>query len=194
MPRAFQKAGNVIKGLAALVALFPGVAIIFGLVDIPPTLADMVKVISFSVSLIVLISVFLVRARIVAMSNDRAAIVAAAAVFVGAACLTAYYQFGREYTVVLGTQAQPEPHIIPLNPSPEIRAQVDLFGGDYDEALRMGPESESLKLLMRRESTSTIIIMVLLLVLSQVLLIAPVVGAAWKLAGAPALNDLDEDP
>jgi hypothetical protein len=191
MPGPFEKAGNVIKGMAALVALFPGAAIIFGLVDIPPTLIDLVKVISFSVSLIVLIAVFLLRARIVAMSNDRAAIIAVVAVLIGAASLTFYYQFANAHTVNIGTEDDPDRHIVPLNPSAEIHAQVDLFGGDYGEALRMGPEPETLKLLMRRESATSVIVMIVLLVLSQVFLIAPVVGAAWKLVGAPAMGDED---
>ena len=191
MANNFESTGNVIKSAAALIALFPGLAIIFGLVDIPPTLADLVKVISFSVSVIVLIAVFLLRDRIVAMSNERAAIIGVIAVLIGAASLTFYYRFADKHTVVIpipSTQ-EVERHIIPLNPSREILDRVAIYSGDYDETLRMHPDAELLKDEMKDQAGSAVIIMILLLVLSQLFLIAPVVAAAWKLVGAPALGE-----
>lgn len=196
MAGTFATTGNAIKGAAALIALFPGVAIIFGLVDVPPTLIDLVKVISFSVGIIVLLAVFLLRATIVAMSNVRAAIFGVIAVLIGAASLTSYYQFANAHTVVIPVEGTSEVtrHIIPLNPTRDIQDRVEIFGGDYDEALRMSPEAETLKLKMREQSGSSIIIMILLLVLSQVFLIAPVVAAAWKLVGAPAMDAAGDGP
>ncbi len=196
MAAGLATTGNVIKGAAALIALFPGIAVIFGLVDIPPTLVDLVKVISFSVGVIVLLAVFLLRERIVATSNVRAAVIGVIAVLIGAASLTSYYQFANRHTVVIPVEGtnQVTRYIIPLNPSRDILDLVDIFGGDYDEALRMSPEAETLKLRMRDESGSSIVIIIMLLVLSQVFLIAPVVAAAWKLVGAPAVDAVAQGP
>jgi hypothetical protein len=193
MAGKFATTGNVIKGAAALIALFPGIAVIFDLVDIPPTVIQLVRIISFSVGIIVLLAVFLLRDRIVAMSNERAAILGVVAVLIGAASLTGYYQFASRHTVIIPVEGtdRVDRYVIPLNPTPEIRTPVEIFGGDYDEALRMSPEAETLKIRMRDQQGSSVVIMVLLLVLSQVFLVAPVVAAAWKLVGAPVMDGPD---
>src|SRR5436190_6209224 len=179
---------NLLRGLGALIAIFPAVAVVFGLVDIPPTLIDLVKIISFSVSLIVLLGVFLLRSWILNLSNGRAALLAAVAVAIGAISLTTYFQFANSHTVKIEENPEAERYfIVPLNPSQAILDRVRPFGGDYEEALRMSTQRETLAQLMEEQRASSLAIISLLLILSQVLLIAPVVAAAWKLAGAPAI-------
>lgn len=190
----FASTGNAIKGAAALIALFPGVAMMLDLVDIPPTVAQLVTIISFSVGIIVLLGVFLLRDRIVAMTNDRAAIIGVVAVLIGAASLTGYFLFAGTHAVAIPVEGtdRVDHYVIPYSPSPGLQAKVDIFDGDWDEALRMSPAAESMKIEMRENQGSSVIIMVLLLVLSQVFLIAPVVAAAWKLVGAPAMDAAQE--
>lgn len=201
MAQGFQKISGVIKGIGVLIALFPGVAIFFRLVDIPPTLMQLVQIISFSISLIVLISVFLARSIINRMSRERIALVCAVAVVLGAISITSYYLFARSHTVVVRTldpaapaeEARVDRYVVPLNPSPELREIVDPYFGDYQEAIRMSVDRQTMKQLMEEESRSSLLIMIILLVLSEVLLIAPVVIAAWKLAGTPDVVGADGD-
>jgi hypothetical protein len=180
--------GNLIRGVAALIAIFPAAAVVFGLVDVPPTLIQLVKIISFSVSLIVLLGVFLLRSWILALSNGRAALLGLVAVALGAISLTTYYQYANGHTIVIEENPPKDRYfIVPLNPSEAILSRVRPFGGDYEEALRMSTQRETLAALMERQRSSSLAVMILLLVVSQVLLVAPVVAAAWKLAGTPAL-------
>jgi hypothetical protein len=132
---------------------------------------------------IVLIAVFLLSDRIERMTNARAAVLGVAAVVVGAGCATGYFVFANRYTVTITTVAgATERHIIPLNPSADIQRIVEPMDYKYRAALQISPERSELKRLMMAESGSSMVIMILLLVLSEVLLIAPIVGAGWKLA------------
>jgi len=193
MPQAVEKISGVLKGIAAVIALFPGVAIYFRLVDIPPTLMQLVEIISFSISLIVIISVFLARDIISRMGSARVGLLCSIAVVLGAASITGYFLFARGHTVVVRAPEGPTPgshenvqrYIVPLNPSPELTAIVDPFFGDYEEAIRMSVQRETMKQLMNEESGSSLLVMIVLLVLSELLLMAPVVVGAWKLAGTP---------
>jgi hypothetical protein len=181
-----DKANNVIKGIAAIVALFPGIAVLLRLVEIPPSLADLVKVISFSLSGVVLIAVFLLGDRITRLSKEKVALYSIVAVLLGAGCSYGYFRFADSHTVVVELPDQTtEKYIVPLNPSASIREAVEAMDGSYEAALQLSPDREALKRSMDRESGSSMLVMILLLVLSELLLVAPVVGAAWRLAGGP---------
>jgi hypothetical protein len=185
--KSIENAGTLIKAVAAIIALFPGVAVLAGLVDVPPSLIQLVKIISFSVSGIVLLSVFLLGDRLRRMSGERAAIGATIAVLLGAACATGYFTFANRYTVsVEDIRGEVRTYIVPMQPSPAIRRIVEPMQNDYRLALHISADRAELKRLMTAESGTSMTIMILLLVFSQVLLVAPVVGIAWKLAGAPA--------
>lgn len=188
----FDAVATVIKGIAAIYALFPGIAVLLGIVAIPPSLVDMVRVISFSVSGVVLISVFLLGERLLRLSRERAALYSIVAVLIGAVCVGAYFQFANAHTVEIQVGRDPatgrdelKTYIIPLNPSPEMRELVEP-DNDYRIALQTSGERERLKQLMIAEGWSSMAIMILLLVISEVLLVAPVVAVAWIWAGASA--------
>lgn len=191
----FASVSTVIKSLAVIVALFPGILALLELVDIPPTLIDLVKIISFSVSLIVLISVFLMRNWIYRIRNETAAVVGILAVLAGACCATGYFQFANKHTfsIKYEDEGDPETYIIPRNPSPELKAMVAPFGGSYERALRTGTNSDEIADQMGDEALGSMAIMIVLLILSQILLIAPVVAAAWKLAGVPPVQGAPAD-
>lgn len=187
-----QSAGNLVKVIGGVILLFPGVAILLGLVDIPPSLADMVKVIAYSVCAAVLLAVFLMDEPIRRLSNKWAAILGIAAVLLGGACVVGYYSFANRYVVEVDAPAGEESKFIaPRQPSEELLRLVDpVTPGrptitEYKQAIEGSADNEYLKERMTRESGSTMIFMILLLVLSEVLLIAPVVAIAWKLVSGP---------
>src|SRR3546814_11657416 len=55
----FEEFGWLIKAVAGILALLPGVAILLGLVDIPPDLEDLINYISFSISIVTILAVML---------------------------------------------------------------------------------------------------------------------------------------
>ena len=189
--RQFEYVGAIIKGIAAIYALFPGIAILYGLVEIPPTLVDMVKIIAFSVSGIVLLSVFLLDSQIRRLRPARAVVYSVIGVLLGAVCVVTFFSFANQHAIVVENSRGEEQHFItPLTPSQEIirivhpRVPNAPTPHEYKRAMQIEPEREHLKELVRRASLWTTVIIIVLLVLSEVLLIAPLVAAAWRLAYA----------
>jgi hypothetical protein len=186
-----RNAGLIVKAVLGLTALFPGIAILLGLVEIPPTVGNMIYVISFSVSIIVILSIFLLSDRIQALGNGRAIAMAAVTLTLGGICLTAYVPFATSHLVTFDRDDGSADRVLaPRSPSPALLGSVSHENpgrptvAEYRAALQMAPDREQLRQMMVAESWSTMAIMLVLLVFSEALLIAPVVGLAWKAAGA----------
>lgn len=193
-----KNVGGIVKAAAGLLALFPGIAILLGLVDIPPSVGNLIKVISFSVSVLVILAVFLLSDRIQRMSNNRAVLYAIIAVVIGSATATTYYQFANSRLVtVQKVDGSSEKYLAPGTPSQQILdiVQPAVDGrptiSEYQFALQSTGAGSDLKDLMLAESRWTMILMVVLLILSEVLLVAPIIAAAWKLAGAAIAPEAD---
>lgn len=187
-----QNASNVIKIVGGVILLFPGIAVLLGLVDIPPSLQDMVRIIAYSACVVVLLAVFLLDEAIRNMTSRRAALAAVLAVLLGGVCIITYFGFANRHVVEISApEGEENIFIAPRKPSQQILDIVDppVEGQpsitDYRTALEGSADNIQLKELMKRQSGSSTIVMILLLVLSEILLIAPVVAVAWKLASGP---------
>jgi hypothetical protein len=178
------RAGKIIKAVAVLLGLLPGIALLLGLVDIPPSLADLIKFLTFAVSIGVVICIMLLRDRIRRLTSKKAAILVVTAVLTGAAFATAYMIVAQDQIVVISTGAGIERYVKPLDPSADIQDIMRDYRGDYGEALATSVRNAELSALMEQESGSAIVLLILLLVAGQVLLVSGIVGGAWKLAGA----------
>jgi hypothetical protein len=201
-----KNAGTIVKAVIGLMTLFPGIAILTGLVEIPPTVGNMIYVISFSVSVLVILSIFLLTDRIQKLSNGRAVAYALAALIGGGVCLTFYVPYATSNLVpFLKDDGTADRVLKPRSPSGEILRSVmhedpgHPTVAEYTAALQMAPNRVPLRQMMVSQSWSTMAMMLLLLVLSEALLIAPVVGLAWKLAGAAmepdaAANEKEKAP
>lgn len=177
----FESLGTLIKTLIALVALLPGIAVLTGLVNIPPTLVQLVKFLSVFVSLAVMIAVFLMERRLAAMRLSMVAAVALVAVIVGCTSAVEYWAFANRHIVVLKEGSEVSRFVVPLRPSADIQRLMIPYDGDYAEALETSVHKERLAQLMEKESATSVAVMVLLLVLSQTLLLFGVVAGAWRL-------------
>jgi flagellar basal body-associated protein FliL len=190
MPTVTERLKSVetlVKALAALLALMPGIAVLTGLIDIPPTLVQLVKALSFFVSIVVLIGILLISQRIRRMTGTAVAILALGAVVVGAAGAVGYWSFAGRHIVVVESadgegEAQTERYLVPMRPSAEIQRLVAPYSGDYAEALLTSNQRARLRQLMDQDSGGTAALMIVLLVLAQTLLVAGVAAGAWKLA------------
>jgi DMSO/TMAO reductase YedYZ heme-binding membrane subunit len=189
-----QSAGNVVKAVIGLMALFPGIAVLIALVDIPPSLGQTIKVIAFSVCVVVVLSVFLLDDWLARLRRKLAIVGALLGVIAGAACLQAYRGFAQAHVVEINAPPPHNLYIAPRTPSQDILNIVDPVSPgrptviEYRQALGGSNNSDQLKQLMDQESGWTTVIMIALLILSEVLLIAPVVALVWKLASSDSTD------
>lgn len=182
--------GRLIKGLAALLSLFPAIALLFGLVDIPPSLSQIVKALSFFVSLAVLLSVVMLGPSIQKLKRAMAAALVIGTVLIGSISAISYWVVAENHVLTTNVPAAEGERIdriiIPLNPSARVQELVRPFRGDYRQAVYTGRHGEELRRLLDKESTSAIILMLVLLLSANVLLVLGVVIGAWKIAASMA--------
>lgn len=188
LKQRIEAMGTIIKALVALLALMPGIAVLTGLIDIPPTLVQLVQALSFFVSVAVLIGILLASQLIRGMSSSAVALIAFASVLAGAAAAVGYWSFAGSHIVVVSGAGEgdedKERFVVPLRPSAEVERLVAPYGGDYAEALKTSNQRVRLQRLLEAESGGTAALMIVLLVLAQTLLVAGVAAGAWRLTMA----------
>lgn len=189
-----SKAGALIKAVGALLALLPGIAILLGLVSIPPSLADLIKFISISVSVAVVLAVMLLSKPIARMGTATAATVVIVCAIGGAALATTYFTFARDHVVVVADGPNVHQYLIPLHPSAEVRQLMEPYQGDYVEALETSIQREQLAQAMDHSSGGTMALIVILLIAAQTLVITAIVVGAWKLTGRNAPSPAKANP
>jgi hypothetical protein len=179
---------TLIKAMIGILALLPGVAVLTGLIDIPPTLVELVKALSVFTGIGVLIAILLLSESIRRASARKVALLTVAAVLLGGGFALAYRTVASGQVVVVTMGDQVERFVIPLAPSEEIGSLVAPYGGDYAEALMTSVRAERLRQLLEEDSGSAVALMVLLMVVAQTLMVGGLVIGGWKLAmaGEPA--------
>lgn len=177
----FERAGHVIKGVAAFLALLPSIAVLIGLVAIPPSLADLMTFVSGAIGIIIILIVVLSSAAIRRMSNTMAVLLIAIGALGGAAASTQYFLFADRHIIYPPDNAQ-NPLILPTKPSAELQSLLEPYGEDYAEALATSTQRERIRELLKRESGKSLVIMLLLMVIGQSLVVGAIVIGAWKLA------------
>jgi hypothetical protein len=183
----FARAGSVIKSAAALVALLPGIAALLGLVQIPPSIGNLVAFITVFVGLSCVMATAMLTNQIRRTRGRTMAIIVMVLALAGASLATAYYLCANRFIVAM---PEPEPAtgrlvVIPLNPERELRDLVAVYDDDYQEALATSSQRQTIARLMDRESAGTTILLVVLLVCAQALSTSAVVIGAWKVATRP---------
>jgi len=185
-----QNAGLIVKGILALMVLLPSLTVFLKLVDIPPTVGGVIYIIGTCVSIAVILSIILLTDVIERMSNTKLVICSGLALAMGSFCLTQYAPFAFSHLVPFVREDGNAAKVLaPMSPSEDILKHVPHRTpgrptvSEYTDALQMAAESDELERLMARASWRTMVVMLLLLVCSEVLLIAPIVALAWKLAG-----------
>jgi hypothetical protein len=184
-----SRAGALIKAVGALLALLPGIAILLGLVAIPPSLADLIKFISIFVSVAVVLAVMLLSKPIARMGTGAAAAIVVICALVGAGLATTYFTFARNHVVAVQDGPETRQYLIPLHPSAEIAQLMEPYEGDYVEALETSVQRQELAQALDRESGGTMALIVVLLISAQTLVITAIVVGAWKLTGRNLRNN-----
>ena len=186
---------NYFRGLIAVLAFFPGIAVYLELVEAPPDFVGAAKIISFSIAIMALICIPLLSDKIMKLEKRKVALLAVAAVALGGVSLMFYVGFAKTHIFTGITEAGEKKFIIPIYPSATTQDIVDMMGTRappqerYARAIESG-DGPALIDSLNYDSWDSFGLMVVLLLLSQVLLVAPPVAAAWRLApekeGGPA--------
>jgi hypothetical protein len=177
---------NYFRVLIAILAFFPGIAVYLELVEAPPDFVGAAKIISFSIAIMALICIPLLSDRIMTLDKRKVAIFAVAAVALGGASLLLYVNFAKTHIFSGVTDTGEKKFIIPLFPSEDTQRIVDMMGTHaplqerYSRAVESG-DGPALIESLNSDSLDSFSLMVVLLLLSQVLLVAPPVAAAWRL-------------
>jgi hypothetical protein len=169
--------GNLVKAVIAFLALLPSVAVITDMIDIPPSLGQLVKIVTVPVSVVAIIGLFAQRRTIRRWSGRKAAIVFGCCALFGSAAAVSYYFFAEAHVF----EYQGARMVSPIGPSAEIRNIIEPWDDRYDQALDNSPYKDRLQDLLKEESALAVIVMILLMAACQLLLVTAMVGSAWKL-------------
>ena len=175
-------AEKVIQGLGALIGAVPLIALLMNLVTLPPSLSDIVKLVSFFITAVVILSVMMLRRQITQMKPGLAAALVGALVIAGAISAVAFWRFADAHVVRIERDGTTTTYVAPLHPEPNLREAVAAFGG-YPEAI-VSPVGPQVVRQMKAGEGSAVLTMFVLLVAANVLLVSSVVGGAWKVAGS----------
>jgi hypothetical protein len=178
----FDSLGKMIKAIIAVLALLPGAAVLTGLIDIPPTLVELVKALSVFAGIVLLAGIALLSPVIARIRTATVVAVAVGGVVAGAGFAVGYRSFADRHIVLIDADGAVERFVIPSAPSPAVDRIVEPYGGDYAEALMASPRRERLRLLMEEESGASVAMMVVLMLAAQTLMVGGVAIAGWKLA------------
>ena len=172
---------KVIKGAAGLAALVPGVAMLAKVVPVPPTAANIITATSLAMGVAVVVAIMLLQPAILRLSRTHAALLVLGCAALGVWVGIQYASFATIHVVEFTNAAgQPEKYIKPLVPSTRLASILVEFGNDYGEALnspKVGPQVHEL---LSEEGGSALALLVFYLLAAQTLLLAAIIGGAWK--------------
>jgi hypothetical protein len=179
--KAAEAISSAIKAAAGIAALAPGVVMMFGAVEMPPTAAQITKALSLAVGAIVVLGVLVGRARIERMSERRLLIVGALLLAAGCTLGFAYYEAGDTYVIDYQYEGEDRQIIAPIFPSKELRDLRKALGS-YPAAVTNSIVGRRAQDLIDEQNWLTVPLLNLLLLGAQSLLLLAIVGGAWKFA------------
>lgn len=170
------ESSNLLKGVGLLLAALPPLAVITGLVDIPPTLEQIVKMVTLPISIVTVLGIYVIGDTIARMSPRRAFLIFGLSALLGASLTVGYFVIAHPRIVSVGE----ERIVIPISPSEKIVEIVEPYDFNYQEALRNSPDKDELRNQLRQQQGPTVALMIALMVLAQILLVAGMVGLLAK--------------
>lgn len=165
------------KAVIALLGLLPSVALLTGMIEIPPSLERLVKLVTVPLSIVAIVAIMLQASAIRRWSPRRATVVFGSCVLIGMVAAATYYLVAESCVF----EYRGDRMISGLRPSRETRDIIEPWANRYDQALDNSPRSDRLRELLRTERVLTLVVMFLLMVVSQLLWVIAIVGSALKL-------------
>lgn len=178
--------GTLLKGIGAVAALLPTVAVLRGMVPIPPDIDMLITWTIAVLGILVFVVVMLADGPIKAARNWTIAILAVVMALVGIASAVVYRDFSNRHIVTIGmegtSEADAERIVVPRSPSQPLQDKIAPFGNDWVAALHESPEKDTIRRMIGEQNFWTTAWIVALLVLAQVLTTGGLVLGLWKLA------------
>lgn len=179
----FENLAKVLKGVAALVAAAPGVAMLAKVVPVPPPEDSVIAAITLAFGAGVVLAVMLLQDWLRKFSAMVVSVVVVFFMLAGAFMAMQYASFTNAQIVHYENVHKVEVRVIkPVTPSTELRQIMANFDDDYPEALNNPIVGPKVGRLLETESRSTQFWLVVYLLAAQTLLLIGFVAGAWKLA------------
>jgi len=179
----FGRMETAIKGAVSVVALIPGLALVFSAVTLPPELKDLLGGLALALGTVIVFGVVLNRGRIRRTSPQRIGTIAGVLAGAGLVASIFFFNFvGRHLIAIKQSSADAVYLLKPLQPSSELRSLLDAVGGSWAEAILNPGVGHRVRELMRAESGTAVWLLTALLLLAQALLLTAIVLVAWKAA------------
>lgn len=181
-------AGWLLEAAASLVGLALPTFALVRLQNLPEDVAAIAYVVLPTVSLALIVAIFIRGADIGRLSGRSAARLTLGLAVAGAIVTAAYAMISDKlvFTFIDATEAGEvvsEVHVKPIAPSQEIQDIVAECGGDYRIALSDDcPAAANLKTYMFRDRLWSVALLLGTMLLAQLLFVGAIVGGAWWLA------------
>src|SRR3954469_8282209 len=123
--------GNVLKVALVILSLIPSVAVLAGLIDIPPSLQQLVQIVTVPVSIVAVTATLVLADEIGRWSYRKAVAIFVAAAVLGASSAVGYFLFAGRCVI----EYKDERIVAPIHPSKRIRDIIAVYDNQYDQAL-----------------------------------------------------------
>jgi len=175
---------NVIKGVAGLIAILPGIALVTNAIVLPLTLQQFLGGLALALGVVIILAIYLFGQRLHRMKPQRVGAMVIAMAVAGAGIAMLCSGVANTYVLKRSVGDGVEMRVMPLRPTGQLAADLESFGGDYDEALRHPVIGARVATEMDRQDGPTILLLSVSFLLAQALLLSAIVTGAWKLANA----------
>jgi hypothetical protein len=182
----FDGVSRVIKGATSVVPLVPGIAMLTKAVPMPPDLQTVMTSLSLAVGVLIVISALLLKAKTRTLSVRLSVIIAACLFLLGAISAVQYLHFAAAYVCQFEYDGKSELIVRPLDPPPELSKILDDFNGDCALAVTSPAIGLRVRALFNENNGVSQGLLLFYLLTAQAMVMASVVGAAWK--GADLLS------
>ena len=179
----FGRLESVIKGAVSVIALVPGIALMFNAVTLPTELEGLLGGLALALGTVIVFGIVLNRGPIRRTRPQRIAAIAAVLATTGLAATVFFFNFvDRHLIAIKRPEADPVYLLKPLDPSAELLALLDAVDGSWAEAILNPGIGHQVRELMRAEAGTAVWLLAALLLSAQALLLTAIILAAWKAA------------
>lgn len=178
----FSAVSKVIKSVAGLIAVVPGLALITNAITLPLTLQQLLGALALALGVVIVIAIYLFGQRLHQMKAQRVGLIVVGLAVAGVTVAMICSGAANTYVLKRMVDGAVELRVLPLNPSGQLKTDLEDFGGDYDEALRHPVIGARVSSAIDRQDGGTVLLLSVSFLLAQALLLGAIVIGAWKLA------------
>lgn len=178
-PSAFSRFESVIKFALLALGLLPTAAVLTGIIDIPPSLKQLLSLVSGVVGVGTVVIVLVLQDVLQRLDRRRLSMVLAGCLVIGCAMAFLYYDFAGKHVA----KYRGETIVLPLHEPAALHNIVqDGYGGDFEAALNSPNRGRYVYQLVEANNGVSTFLFVVLLMVSQFLIVFGLFGAVVRVA------------